>query len=463
MLGIARVEEGSVAEDIGIEEGDAILTINNREINDLLDYRFNIVDRNNNGYLYLKVKKADGLQLEIEAEVDEGVDVGLEFSPIEAEKCKNSCIFCFVKQLPKGLRESVYVKDEDFRLSFLYGNYVTLAQVERHEIERIKTQKLSPIYISIHSTNPATREFILGVKPKWEILSLMKDLAGAGISMHGQIVVCPGINDGSDLKKSINDLYLLYPSLVSLAIVPVGLTLHRDRLTHVAPVDSGSAKKILDELYIIQHRFKEVCGSSFVFAADELYLKAGYEIPGYEHYEDFCQLENGVGLLSKFKRDEEEIIREDAGLNFSRLEWGSEISKEDNRLIRDCIEQLQGRSVSVVTGVSPERHIGRFIDRINSKFGIEAGFHVIRNTLFGETVTVTGLIPGKDVVSQLSGLERAELGDVLLVPDIALKDGGDRFIDNISIEEVGKTLGVEVSTFDSTPYGFIDALREGVF
>ena len=166
MLKILMVEEGSIAEDIGLRKGDTILTINNCDINDTLDYRFNVVDRDNNGYLSLNAKRKDGSLLEVEAEVDEGVDIGLEFDPIEAKKCKNSCIFCFVGQLPKGLRESVYIKDEDFRFSFLYGNYVTLSQVEKHEIERIKTQKLSPIYISVHSTNSTTREFVLGAKPK---------------------------------------------------------------------------------------------------------------------------------------------------------------------------------------------------------------------------------------------------------------------------------------------------------
>ena len=431
MLIILGVENGGLGDEMGIEEGDQIVSLGSNEINDSIDFAYyftNCID--STGVVNIEVKKPDGQLIEIEAELDEDDDLGLDFPPLEAAKCKNKCIFCFVHQLPKGLRSSLSVKDEDFRFSFLSGNYVTLAQVERDEIERIITQRLSPIYISVHSTNPEIRTTLLGMKPKWEIVSLMTELADAGIEMHAQIVVCPGINDGESLKESIKDLYCLYPSLLSLAVVPVGLTSHREKLTILRPIGREDAIKTISLVTALQKQLKMEGNTSFVFLADEYYLKAEVEIPPYSHYEDFPQLENGVGLLASFKKEADDLFNDENPIN-------------------------NLPEISVVTGHSPFKYIDEFVSRLRMELGIQVNLFVVNNEMLGDTVTVTGLISGGDIVRQLNG---KALGKILLIPNVALKDGDGKFLDDMNLDDVGKALNIEVLSFDSTPTGFFDVI-----
>jgi putative radical SAM enzyme (TIGR03279 family) len=310
------------------------------------------------------------------------------------------------------------------------GNYVTLAQIEDKAVARIKEQRLSPLYISVHSTNPATRETLLGKKPRREILGLMQELADSGIKMHSQIVVCPGINDGADLEQSINDLHGLCPSVMSLAVVPVGLTSYRNWDLELRPISKEEARKTILLVEAMQESFLADRGSRFVFIADEYYLKADMEIPAYDAYEDFPQLENGVGMIADFRSEAADVLQ-DAEAFASTF---------------DC---------SMVTGLSPLAEITSFTEDVSKKTGISIKTFPVKNCLFGETVTVTGLISGQDIVSQLEG---ESLGEVLFIPDILLRDGEGSLIDDYTLDMIKDKLGLPVVSFESTPGGFLDAL-----
>ncbi|MBE9537191.1 MAG: DUF512 domain-containing protein [Proteobacteria bacterium] len=430
MLEVSLVESGGIAEEIGIEAGDKIVTLDAHEINDSIDFAFYSSIEEGEKEINIVVSKADGSILDIDALIEAGDDLGLSFPPIEAMHCGNKCIFCFVHQLPKGLRRTLYVKDEDYRLSFLMGNYVTLARIEERDVERIKEQKLSPLYISVHSTDPSTREKLLGIKPRREILDLMQELAASGIRMNSQIVVCPGINDGADLEQSINDLHGLCPSVMSLAVVPVGLTSHRNWDSELRPISKEEARKTILLVEAKQEVFLADTGSRFVFIADEYYLKADMEIPDYDVYEDFPQLENGVGMLADFRSEAADVLEETEALGRAL----------------DC---------SVVTGLSPLAEISRFMEAVSERTGAVIKVFPVKNRLFGDTVTVTGLISGQDIVSQLKG---ESLGEVLFIPDILLRDGASSLIDDYNLDMIKDKLGVPVVSFNSTPGGFLDAL-----
>jgi putative radical SAM enzyme (TIGR03279 family) len=307
---------------------------------------------------------------------------------------------------------------------------VTLAQIEDRAVERIKEQRLSPLYVSVHSTNPKTRETLLGKKPRREILALMQELADSGIRMNSQIVVCPGINDGEDLKQSIKDLYSLSPSVMSLAVVPVGLTSYRNWDLELRPISKEEARKTVLLVEAMQEDFLSEGGSRFVFIADEYYLKADMDIPDYEVYEDFPQLENGVGMIADFRSEAAEVLQEAAPLAHSF----------------HC---------SQVTGFSPLAEITSFAEELSKKTGISIKTFPVKNNLFGETVTVTGLISGRDIVSQLKG---EDLGEVLFIPDILLRDGAGSLIDDYTLEMIEEKLGLPVVSFMNTPGGFLDAL-----
>jgi len=432
LLEVSFVEPGGMAEEVGIEVGDKIATIDAHEINDSIDFAFYSSVEEGEKEINIVVHKGDGSILDIDALIEEGDDLGLSFPPIEAMHCGNKCIFCFVHQLPKGLRRTLYVKDEDYRLSFLMGNYVTLAQIEDRAVARIKEQKLSPLYVSVHSTNPTTRERLLGIKPRREILSLMQELAASGIRMNSQIVVCPGINDGADLEQSIDDLHGLCPSIMSLAVVPVGLTSQRNWDSELRPISKEEARETILLVEAMQERFLADTGSRFVFMADEYYLKADMEIPAYDTYEDFPQLENGVGMLADFRREAAAVLQETEALG-------------------------RAFKCSVVTGLSPLAEISSFIEAVSKKTGAVIKNLPVKNRLFGETVTVTGLISGQDIVSQLKD---ESLGEVLFIPDILLRDGAGSLIDDYTLDMIEDKLGLPVVSFNSTPGGFLDELEE---
>jgi putative radical SAM enzyme (TIGR03279 family) len=425
MLEIIGVEPGSIAEELELEAGDSILTINGHVISDLLDFQVHASGEE----LLLEVRKHDGELWDLEVEKDADADLGLNFEHPEPTQCGNNCIFCFVHQLPTGMRRTLYVKDEDYRFSYLYGSYVTLTNVTEADIERIITQRLSPLYVSVHATDEQLRTRMLGRQGP-PILELLKRLAGAGIEIHTQVVLCPGINDGPELARTIEDLVALYPWVLTLAVVPVGLTGYRQRLPDLRPPTEAEARAILTSIHDYQERFLRNCGSRFVFAADELYLRAGLEFPPLVAYEDLAQVENGVGLVPQFRAEAAEVLSEAPSLQLS--------------------------AVATFTGESARGELSRFVAELSTKTGTTIHLYPVRNAFFGGHVSVTGLLTGRDVLSELKG---KDLGQALLVPDVVLREGDDLFLDDISLADLERELGVKVLKVASTPWGLLDGLE----
>ncbi len=422
---IEKVMPGSVAEELEIEAGDRLTAINGHLLRDVIDYNYFSADEE----LTLEVVKSDGEVWEIEVERDESEPLGLIFpAPVPAQ-CGNKCVFCFVHQLPKGLRAPLYVKDEDYRLSFLYGNYVTLANIGRAEIERIKEQRLSPLYISVHATDPVMRERLLGKSGIVPILEVMEELAAARITMHTQVVLCPGINDGGFMEQTVEDLASLYPLVASLAVVPLGLTRHRKGLPVLRPVTVDYAA---DLIATWQPRAKELAGrlgGPFLFFADEFYIKAGLQFPPMDDYGDFPQVENGVGMVPLFLDEAAEVL--------------------------DQAQPLQPVTVTVVTGESPYQYLDDFLRELGQKTGVAFRPVAIKNVLFGDSVTVTGLVSGRDIIA---GLRDVELGDLVLVPDVMLKEGEGLFLDDLTVAKLQDALHRDVVVVESTPWGIYRAI-----
>jgi putative radical SAM enzyme (TIGR03279 family) len=424
---IDSVIPGSIAEELEIEPGDRLISVNGNPLRDVIDYNF----FSSEDLLVLDVEKADGELWELEVERDEGEPLGITFPAPEPARCGNNCVFCFVHQLPKGLRRPLYVKDEDYRLSFLYGNYVTLANIGRAELERIKEQRLSPLYISVHATDPLLREQLLGKSNILPILDVMRELAEARITMHTQIVLCPGLNDGEAFARTVEDMAQMYPSVASLAVVPVGLTGHRKKLPELTALTREFAVSFIEEWGPKTLALSERLGEPFLFLADEFYIKGRLPFPPLESYGDLPQLENGVGMIPLFLSEAEQVL-EDA-------------------------EHLGEGRITVVTGESPYRYLADFLDRLSETTGVTATPVAVKNRLFGGAVTVTGLVCGKDIIAALQGVE---LGDLVLVPDVMIKEGEGMFLDNVTLEELEAELGKPVLVVESTPFGVYDAMME---
>jgi putative radical SAM enzyme (TIGR03279 family) len=424
-LSIEIVEPGSVADEMGLENGDRILAINGHRIRDIIDFGF----YSGEDELLLEVEKKDGEVWELELEREEGEPLGIRFAPPKPVRCANSCVFCFVDQLPKGLRGPLYVKDEDYRLSFLYGNFITLSSIRKGELRRIKEQRLSPLYISVHCTDPELRGEMLGNPAGPPILEILRDLAAAGITMHTQVVLCPGLNDGPYLERTVRDLAGLFPRVASLAVVPVGLTRHRASLPVLRPVTREYAAGIISEWLPRALQLAERLGKPFLFLADEFFVKADAEFPPLAVYGDLPQIENGVGMLPLFLADAAEVL--------------------------DRAEQLSAADVTIVTGESPYHYLADFLTELSEKTGITFHLRAMRNTLFGESVTVTGLVPGKEVLERLRG---RDVGDLLAIPDVMLREGDGVFIDDVSTEELHAELGTDVEVFEATPSGLYEML-----
>lgn len=424
---IERVMPGSIAEELEIEPGDRLLSVNGNPLRDVIDYNYFTAE----DLLVLEVEKPDGELWELEVERDEGEPLGLTFPAPAPARCGNKCVFCFVHQLPKGLRKPLYVKDEDYRLSFLYGNYVTLANIKKGDLKRIKEQRLSPLYISVHATDPKVREELLVKQGILPILEVMRELAEARIVMHTQVVLCPGLNDGAIFARTVEDLAAMYPAVASLAVVPVGLTGHRSKLPALRPVDREFAAEFIAEWDAKARTLAKKLGEPFLFLADEFYLKARHPFPPLESYGDLPQIENGVGMIPLFLSQAEEVLQDAEHLG-------------------------QGR-VTVVTGESPYRYLAAFLDRLSETTGISAVPVAVRNRLFGGGVTVTGLVSGRDILAALQGVE---LGEEVLVPDVMIKEGEGMFLDDITLEDLERDLGKPVRVVESTPYGIYLALEE---
>ena len=427
MVIIKKVMAGSIAAELGLEAGDNLCTNDSEPIRDFLDLF--LADQKEDLLLSVEKQNGDVWELEIEKDKDEGLGIALEHP--EPKQCGNNCIFCFVHQLPKGMRRSLYIKDEDFRFSYLYGAYVTLSNIEEVDIQRIIDQQLSPLYVSVHATDEELRTRLLG-RSSPAIMPILKRLTAAGIEIHTQIVVCPDFNDGAALEQTIGDIYTLTPGISSLAIVPVGLTGHRLKLPKLRTPDADEAGKIISTVESWQQRALQEIGSRFIFSADELYLQAGVEFPPVEEYENLPQVENGVGQVALFRSQSVEALLE-----------------------ADQVKRPV--AVSTFTGVSffPELH--SYFEKLMKITTCSVHVYQVENSFFAGQVTVAGLLTGQDVLQRLRG---EDLGEALLVPDVVLRDGESLFLDDMSLEALAAQLGVTCIKIPSTPWGVLDTLED---
>lgn len=427
---ISRVEPGSIAEEVGIEPGDKLLMINNNVIEDIFDYRYYIEDE----LVVLLIEKPDGEQWELEIEKEEYEDMGMEFSQglmDEYRRCHNRCIFCFIDQMPPGMRDTLYFKDDDSRLSFLQGNYVTLTNMSDHDIERIIKYHLEPINISFQTTNPELRCKMLRNRFAGDALKKVDDLYRAGIEMNGQIVLCRGINDGEELERSIRDLTDYLPYLKSVSVVPVGLSRYREGLESLEPFTKEDAKEVLRIIHSWQERLYPECGLHFIHASDEWYILADEELPEEERYDGYLQLENGVGMLRLLNNEFAEALVQEKG--------------------DSCL-----RKVSMATGRLAYPYLCKMMDALHEKFPLtEIFIYPIRNDFFGEMITVSGLITGQDLMGQL---KNKELGERLLIPVNMLKVDEDVFLDDFTVCDAEKTLQVPINIVKSSGQDLLDAV-----
>ncbi|WP_353686084.1 DUF512 domain-containing protein [Thermodesulfovibrio sp. 3462-1] len=418
---IEYIHPKTPAQKAGLKEGDIILSINRHSVKDALDLMF----YGEEDFLKIIVER-DGKKISFNIK-KKTKPLGIEVEPFRIKRCINKCLFCFVEQLPKGLRKSLYVKDEDYRASFLYGNYITLTNLTQKDYERIKKMRLSPLYISVHATDPKIRNTLLGNFDATPIMMELKKLARIKIRMHTQIVLCPGFNDGEILEKSILDLYKLYPYVSSVAIVPVGLTkYHKNALT---PVTKHAAEEVIKTVEKFQRRFRKKHGVSFVYLADEFYIKAEKTFPDLNNYDDLPQIENGVGMVPLF-------MHKAAKLTIPSM-------------------KLKKRFVTF-TGTSFYPYLFDFIEKLKKK-NIPIDVYPLKNNLFGETITVTGLLTGEDIIKGLASY--IETGDILLIPDVTMKDSEDMFIDNLTISDIEKILQIKAIKINSEPESLLKAIK----
>ena len=430
---IQQVHPNSPADAAGIQAGETLVSLNGNTIMDVLDYRFYETDSR----LTVTVRNPQGEERSISIRKGQYETLGLEFETYLMDKqhsCRNKCIFCFIDQLPKGMRESLYFKDDDSRLSFLFGNYITLTNLREHEISRIIKMHISPINVSVHTTNPELRCKMMGNRFAGDSLRHLMRFAEAGVHLNAQLVLCPGINDGPELERTLNDLFALGENLQSIACVPVGLTRYRDSLYPLQPYTRETAEQTLQQIEAFGETFLRERGSRVVYASDEFYLMAGRPIPQPEFYEDFAQLENGVGLLSSL-REEFQFALEDA-------EEGGFPQKE--------------RKVTMVTGEGAYPFLNRMLDELRGKCDtIECNLVPVRNDFFGGGVNVAGLLTGQDVLAQLKD---RDLGEELLIPSVMLRQQGDVFLDDLSPADLEKAFGVPVHPVHNDGQQMLDAI-----
>jgi putative radical SAM enzyme (TIGR03279 family) len=420
---IEKILPESPAYHAGIAAGDAVISINGHRVHDAIDFMF----YRSEGELTVVIRRKDK-RISCKLLLKEGQDAGIELKPFKIKTCTNRCIFCFVSQLPKGLRKSLYIKDEDYRMSFLYGNYITLTNLTSQDKKRIVQQRLSPLYLSIHSTNRVVRNAILGNPKAQDVLKEIEFFREHRIRMHCQIVLSPGFNDGKELERTVRDLYKFYPYVSSIAVVPVGLTAHRKTAPGLRPVDKADALLALGLIDSFQKRFRKKHGDPIVYGADELYIKAEADLRPFREYGDLPQIENGVGMLPLFLQQSK----------------------------RMKIPQGKGKKKFITfTGTSFYPYLSRFADKL-TKSGYEIAVIAVENMFFGRSVTVAGLLTGRDVMRALSDTVKEE--DILLVPDVVMREGDERFLDDVSIGDLEDLLGVKVVLIPSTPKGLVDAV-----
>lgn len=420
MVKIEGIVKGGIAEQEGVSKGDRVISVNGKPVEDLIDLhvltsrsrcRITVINRLNKEYSFYYREREGPL--------------GIIPEPVRVKKCRNKCVFCFVHQLPRGLRKSLYIKDEDYRLSFLSGNFITLSDITDDELRKITGYRLSPVYVSIHTTDNELRRVMLGNPEARDILPLLERLVKRGITVHGQIVLCPGINDGKYFEKTMEDLSRLYPGLRTVSVVPVGITSHRKGLPLIKKVTPQMAVEVVELVERFARKWRKGTGEDLFFASDEFYLMSVKNLPSSKRYGEFPQIENGVGIVRSF-------------LNGRK------------RFLRMNTTQLKGLSGTVVTGLLAEEYVRDFMDEYNRKTGSKIGVLPIENTLFGNTVTVTGLLPGKDVIESSKRLS----GDFLFVPSVMLREAGDRFLDDLKPEHIEERTGKKVVIFLPRPVEF---------
>ena len=410
MLEIVHILPGGTAEGLGFQPGDILDTMNGQAVHDVIDYRFLVADEK----VVVSFHTKNGKIRRIVLDKDPDDDLGLEFAAFTITRCRNRCIFCFVDQMPPGCRKSLYVKDDDYRASFIYGNYITLGALSESDWERIFRERLSPLYISVHTTDHSLRTFMLGNKKAPDILASMERLAAGGIRMHTQIVLCPGINDGDHLHKTLEDLSALFPAVASIAVVPVGFTSFRKKLFPLRTFTRPEARAVIESVSQFGARFKRRYGTRLVYASDEFYIKAREPFPSLSFYEELPQRENGVGMVSEFLRD------------VSRTRLPKKVSP---------------LTITLVTGVSFSGILKHALERLKTVEGLRFRMVIAGNGFFGPTVTVAGLLTGQDIVH---ALKEKRIGDLVLIPAATLKDDSDLFLDNMRLEQVEQALGVKV-------------------
>ena len=417
MVKIEFVEKKSRAAKAGIVVGDVLCAINGREINDVLDYRFFLAEKEVTLTLLRNEK-----QIEVKIRKSQYDDIGLDFeTPLMDKKhsCENKCIFCFIDQLPRGMRKTLYFKDDDSRLSFLHGNYITLTNLHDKDIDRIIEMHISPVNISVHTTNPELRVKMMHNKRAGEVLAYIKRLADAGISLCGQIVLCKGINDGEELERSLRDLSEFFPAMQSVSIVPAGLTRYREKLYPLELFTKEEASAVIDTVNSFGDKMMAEHGIRMFYPADELYLKAERALPDESYYDGYPQIENGVGMITS-----------------ALAEFYDELNYID-----EYIDEVKlPRKVSVVTGVAAYPMVASMARALEEKVsGLEVNVYEVTNNFFGETITVAGLLTAKDIIEQTHG---KDLGETLFFPENALRADGDMFLDDVSPEELSEKLGV---------------------
>ncbi len=413
-----------------IEAGDELISINGREVVDIFDFEFLCA----NEELTVIVKKPDGEEWELDIEKDADEELGLEFEDgimDDYTSCRNKCVFCFIDQNPPGMRKTIYFKDDDTRLSFLSGSYVTLTNMTDADIDRLISYNLSPINISVHTTNPELRCKMLLNRFAGTVLDHMTKLYQAGIDMNGQIVLCKGWNDKAELDRTINDLSMYIGHMKSLSVVPVGLTKYRNKLTKLEPFDKQDSIDVVHQIEKWQKKFMAAFGTRFVYASDEWYLKAELPIPDAESYEEYPQIGNGVGMVRL--------------LNYE---------------VDECLEELKGddrtHTVSLATGTLAYPILCEQVAKINAKFpNIKVNVYPIINNFFGDTITVAGLLTGQDIIAQLKD---KELGEKLLLPCVLLKTGEDVLLDDMRVPDIEKSLQIKVSIVKSEGSSLVEEI-----
>ncbi|NFS27460.1 MULTISPECIES: DUF512 domain-containing protein [Clostridium] len=435
---ITKVEKYSIAEEVGIEVNDSLISINQTPISDIMDYKFLSADEE----IVLEIEKSNGEIWEIEIEKEYGEDIGLEFGGglmDKAKRCSNKCIFCFIDQLPPGMRDTLYFKDDDSRLSFLQGNFVTLTNMKEEDIDRIIKYHISPINVSVHTTNPELRVKMLNNRFAGNILERLKRLTDAGIIINSQVVCIPGINNGDELKRTIEDLYNFYPFVATVAVVPIGITKFREKLQHVKTFTKEQSKKEIEMVKELQNKFIKEVNEPFVRLSDEFYIVSGNEVPSSEFYKGYEQLEDGVGVVRYFK----DIIDE---------------------TLNDLDENSKG-SFSIATGALAYEEIIKARDKILKKNpNIKLDVYKVINDYFGETITITGLLTGTDIINQLKGKINTKyllMADCMFRKGYELADSSEQImLDDLKIRDIEEALDVKVIVTDYTGENLISILNE---